>query len=189
MVDRALRDFAEAVAGQNREMRWSLSPEIMQRSVAPLFHRLYEGKLTAEQALTVAIDYVEPRIRNNIEVCTAKFTTLNARLEVTEVLHGASLPAQTALSELFLGLNEEFNWTTNPQFLKDELRPTFERVAMGTLVPDQAIMLFVDNMKARMDTMLQIIKDLVIQTATEWRDASLDNENSKAVNENGQSQA
>lgn len=185
MVDRALRDFAEAVAGQNREMQWSLSPEIMRRSARPVFDRLYEGKLTAEQALMVAIDYVRTRIENNIKICTAKFTTLNARLD--EALHGVSLPAQTALSELFLGLNEEFNWATDPQLMKAELQPTFERVATGHLVADQAVMLFVDNMKARTDTMLDIIKGLVIQAIREWDKVRSDVEtSSKAVNGNDQ---
>jgi len=183
MVDRALSDFAEAVAGHNRSMAWSLSPEIMRRSVVPIFDRLYEGKLTAEQAITVAVDYVIPRVRNNIDTCQGLFTTLDARLEATL---GAPLPSQTALSELFLGLNEEFNWCTDPHFMADELRPTFERVAAGELVPDQAVMLFVDNMKSRTDAMLGIIKRLVAQIAQEFYVSLKTRETPKAVNGNDQ---
>lgn len=188
MVDRALSDFAEAVAGHNRNMQWSLSAEIMHRSITPVFSRLYEGKLTAEQALTVAMDFVAPRVRNNIDTCHGLFETLDARLEVT--LHGAILPAQTALSELFLGLNEEFNWCTDYHFMADELRPTFERVERGNLVPEQAVMLFVDNMKARTDTMLDIIRELIVETAEQFRATLIQqqSEHKKAVNGNGQSQ-
>ena len=185
MVDRALSDFAEAVTGQNRTMRWSLSPEIMRRSIVPVFERLYEGKLTAEQAFTVAIDYVKPRLQNNIDTCTGLFTTLDARLEAA--LHGASLPAQTALSELFLGLNEEFNWCTDPHFLADELRPTFERVASGDLVPDQAVMLFCDNVKSRTEGMLEIIKQHLVDLAQEfYAELKTQSETPKAVNGNGE---
>lgn len=188
MVDRALSDFAEAVAGHNRDMQWSLSPEIMHRSVTPVFSRLYEGKLTADQALQVAMDFVASRVKNNIDTCQALSEVLDARLEVT--LHGASLPAQTALNELFLGLNEEFNWCTEPNYMRDELRPTFERVATGNLSPDQAVMLFVDNMKSRTDAMLGVIKRLVVELAQELRSVLLDQAQStpKAVNGNGQDQ-
>lgn len=186
MVDRALSDFAEAVAGHNRSMQWSLSPEIMHRSVKPIFTRLYEGKLTSDQALQVALDYVAPRVKNNIDTCQGLFKVLDARLE--ELLHGENLPAQTALNELFLGLNEEFNWCTEPNFLGDELRPTFERVSGGYLSPDQAVMLFVDNMKSRMDAMLTIINRMVVELAQELRSALLEEARTtpKAVNGNGQ---
>lgn len=186
MVNRALSDFADVVAGHNREMQWSLSPEILHRSVTPVFARLYEGKLTAEQALTVAMDFVAPRVKNNIDTCQGLFETLDARLEAT--LHGVCLPAQTALSELFLGLNEEFNWCTNTNYMADELRPTFERVGSGNLVPDQAVMLFVDNMKARMDSMLSIINELIVQVADEFRAVLIRQANEKAINGNGQDQ-
>jgi hypothetical protein len=166
MVNRAITDFAEAVSGDNRNMQWSLSPEIMMRSVKPVFDRLYEGKLTAEQAITVAMDYVAPRVKNNIDTCQDLFNTLDARLEAT--LNETILPAQAALNELFLGLNEEFNWTTDPHYMADELRPTFDRVASGVLVPGQAVMLFVDNMRTRTEAMLGIIKGLVIELAQQF---------------------
>lgn len=165
MVDRALYDFAEAVLGHNSDMAWSLSPEIMTRSVKPVFDRLYEGKLTAEQAMTVAMDYVAPRVANNIEKCQSLFADLDQRLG--ELLDKEILPAQTALNELFLGLNEEFNWTTNPDYMRAELRPSFQRVASGTLSPEQAVMLFVDNLVARMKAMLDTIKGLVEQLSEE----------------------
>lgn len=183
MVDRALTDFAMAVAGHNRDMQWSLSPEILNRSVTPVFSRLYEGKLTAEQALIVAMDFVTSRVNNNVKTCQGLFQTLDARLEAT--LHGVSLPAQAKLSEVFLGLNEEFNWCTTSTYMADELRPTFERVETGTLVPEQAVMLFVDNMKARTDTMLTIIKNLVVEVAEEFRSELIrQTSDEKAVNGN-----
>jgi len=182
MVYRALSDFTEAVSGQNRNMQWSLSPEIMMRSVKPVFARLYEGKLTAEQAITVAMDYTAPRVQNNIGICSDLFTTLDARLDA--MLDGGTLPAQTALSELFLGLNEEFNWTTDPHYMADELRPTFNRVASGVLVPEQAVMLFVDNLKTRTEAMLGIIKGLVIELAQEFYASMKTRETPKAVNGN-----
>lgn len=184
MVDRALSEFAEAVAGHNRNMAWSLSPEIMTRSVVPIFKRLYEGKLTADQAMTVAVDYVLPRIKNNVDTCQGLFTTLDARLGAT--LNGTILPAQTALSELFLGLNEDFNWCTDPHYMADELHPTFERVASGNIVPDQAVMLFVDNVKGRTDAMLGIIKRHVIELAQEFYVTLKAQETPKAVNGNDQ---
>lgn len=182
MVNRAITDFAEAVSGDNRNMQWSLSSEIMMRSVKPVFVRLYEGKLTAEQAVMVAMDYVAPRVKNNIDTCQDLFTTLDARLEVA--LKDKTLPAQAALNELFLGLNEEFNWTTDTHYMADELRPTFDRVASGLLVPEQAVMLFVDNMKARMEAMLGIIKDLTVELAQEFYATMKAKDAPKAVNGN-----
>lgn len=182
MVNRAISDFVEAVSGHNRNMQWSLSPEIMMRSVKPVLNRLYEGKLTAEQAITVAMDYTAPRVKNNIGTCQDLFSTLDARLEAT--LNGDILPAQTALNELFLGLNEEFNWTTDPHFMADELRPTFTRVSMGELVPEQAVMLFVDNMRTRTEAMLGIIQDLVIELSQQFQDTMKIREGPKAVNGN-----
>jgi hypothetical protein len=184
MVDRALSDFAEAVLGHNREMTWSLSEEIMMRSVKPVFDRLYEGKLTAEQALTVATDYVAPRIENNIEICQRLFTDLDRRLE--ELLNGETLPAQTKLKELFLGLDEEFNWTTDPRYMRLEFRPTFQRVESGEVAPKQAVMLFVDGLTVRNEAMLSVIKRLVGQLSEELY-ASLKRKHdaqSKAVNGN-----
>jgi hypothetical protein len=188
MVDRALSDFAEAVAGHNRDMQWSLSSEIMSRSVKPIFSRLYEGKLSTEQALAVAMDFVQTRVRNNVDTCQGLFQTLDARLEAT--LHGVSLPAQTALSELFLGLNEEFNWCTEPHLMADDLRPTFQRVERGNLVPEQAVMIFVDATKIRTETMLSCISTLLVQVAEQFRAVLIQQQaNEKAVNGNGQDQS
>lgn len=184
LVERALSDFAEAVLGQNRDMAWSLSSEIMSRSVRPVFNRLYEGKLTAEQAITVAIDYVVPRIENNIEKCQSLFTVLDNKLE--DLLDGTTLPAQTALKELFLGLHEEFNWTTNPRYMRAELQPTFHRVASGELSTTHAVMLFVDNVAARTTGMLEIIKKLVVELSEQLYATlkTTDSAEPKAVNGN-----
>jgi hypothetical protein len=170
MVDRALSDFAEAVAGHNRDMQWSLSSEIMSRSVKPIFSRLYEGKLSTEQALAVAMDFVQTRVRNNVDTCQGLF--------------------QTALSELFLGLNEEFNWCTEPHLMADDLRPTFQRVERGNLVPEQAVMIFVDATKIRTETMLSCISTLLVQVAEQFRAVLIQQQaNEKAVNGNGQDQS
>lgn len=185
MVDRALSDFSEAVLGHNSDMKWSLSPEIMTRSVMPVFKRCAEGKLTADQALTVAMDFVAARMTNNLKTCQGLFTVLDTRLEA--LMHGEILPAHDALKELFLGLNEELNWTTSPNVMRQEMRPTFERVSEGSLSPNQAVMVFVDSVAARNETMLSIINRLVVELAQELRRELLAMEQKpKAVNGNGE---
>jgi hypothetical protein len=188
MVDRALSDFSEAVLGHNNEMKWSLSPEIMTRSVMPVFRRCAEGKLTADQALTVAMDFVAARMSNNFKTCQGLFTVLDTRLEA--LMHGEILPAHDALKELFLGLNEEMNWTTNPENMKAEMRPTFERVASGDLSPNQAVMVFVDGVTTRNEAMLSIINRLIVELAQELRRVLLAKANKpKAVNGNSEKDA
>lgn len=183
MVDRALGDFSEAVLGHNSDMKWSLSPEIMTRSVIPVLHRCAEGKLTADQALTVAMDFVAARMTNNLKTCQGLFAVLDVRLEA--LLHGEILPAHDALKELFLGLNEELNWTTNPENMKAEMRPTFERVASGDMSPNQAVMVFVDGVGVRNDAMLAIINRLIVELAQELRRVLLAKaDQPKAVNGN-----
>jgi hypothetical protein len=185
MVDRALSDFSEAVLGHNSEMKWSLSREIMTRSVIPVFNRCAEGKLTADQALTVAMDFVAARMTNNLKTCQSLFTVLDTRLEA--LLHGEILPAHDVLKELFLGLNEELNWATNPYSMTEEMRPTFQRVSSGDLSPNQAVMVFVDGVVARNEGMLSIINRLVVELAQELRQVLLTKaEQPKAVNENNE---
>lgn len=186
MVDRALSDFSEAVLGHNSEMKWSLSSEIMTRSVMPVFNRCAEGKLTADQALTVAMDFVAARMTNNFKTCQGLFAVLDTRLE--QLLHGEILPAHDALKELFvLGVNDELNWTMSSEAMKHEMRPTFERVASGDLSPNQAVMVFVDGVTARNEAMLSIINRLIVELAQELRRVLLARANQpKAVNGNGE---
>lgn len=186
MVDRALSDFSEAVLGHNSEMKWSLSPEIMTRSVMPVFNRCAQGKLTADQALTVAMDFVAARMTNNFKTCQGLFTVLDTRLEA--LLHGEILPAHAALKELFvLGINDELNWTMSSEHMIAEFRPTFERVASGDLSPNQAVMVFVDSVVVRNDSMLSIINRLIVELAQELRRVLLAQveQKPKAVNGNG----
>jgi hypothetical protein len=185
MVDRALSDFSEAVLGHNSDMKWSLSPEIMTRSVMPVFTRCADGKLTADQALTVAMDFVAARMTNNLKTCQSLFTVLDTRLEA--LMDGEILPAHDALKELFLGLNEEMNWTTSPGVMKEEMRPTFERVASGDCSPNDGVMIFVDGVKARNEGLLSIINRLLVELAQELRRVLLAKaEKPKAVNGNGE---
>lgn len=184
MVDRALSDFSEAVLGHNSDMKWSLSPEIMTRSVMPVFNRCAQGKLSADQALEVAMDFVATRMQNNIKTCRSLFTVLDTRLE--ELLHGEILPAQDELKELFLGFNGELNWAVSPESMKEDMRPTFERVASGHLSANQAVVIFVDGVVARNETMLAIINRLVVKLAQELRRVLLaEAQQPKAVNGNG----
>ncbi len=183
MVDRALSDFSNAVLGHNSDMKWSLSSEILTRSVIPVFKRCSEGKLTAFQALSVAMDFVANRMRNNLKTCQGLFAVLDKRLE--DLLDGETLPAHDALKELFLGLNEELNWTTDPETIKEDMRPTFERVASGNLGSSQAVMIFVDCVVSRNEAMLSIINQLVVELAQELRRVLIARQQQpKAVNGN-----
>lgn len=183
MVDRALSDFSEAVLGHNSEMKWSLSPEILTRSVMPVFYRCSEGKLTATQALSVAMDFVAARMRNNLRTCQSLFTVLDSRLGA--LLEGRVLPAHDALKELFLGLNEDLNWTTSPETMAEEIRPTFVRVELGDLDPNPAVMVFVDCVTTRNKMMLLTIYQLIVELAQELRPILIAAKESKPKAVNG----
>lgn len=165
MVSRALYDFAEAAMGNNGEMRWALSDPILRRQIAPIFDRCAKGELTAEDALDVAVDYTQIRVTNTLEIFTNLFETLESRIEVQ--LHGETFPTLLKLQEFFMGLSEDVDWATDENILRKELYPLFVRVAMGTLPPKEAIVVFCDNVKVKRDLYLERVYGLVYQLTEE----------------------
>jgi hypothetical protein len=165
MVDRALTDFAEAAAGGNREMQWSLSVDVLRRQMEPLFERPAHGDLAAEQALDVAMDFVVARVSNTTEVLSSLFQVLERRIH--ESLQNVEFQTLTPLEEFFMGLNSEADWATDQNITRKELYPLFVRVAVGKMDPAEGLQTFCDAISAKKDYYLELIRVLVVHLAEE----------------------
>jgi hypothetical protein len=182
MVDRALYDFAEAAMGRNSEMRWSLSTSIMRRQVTPIFERCAEGELSAEAALDIAVDFTAIRVANTLEIFNTLFETLEARIDVQ--LHGESFPTLVKLQEFFLGLTDDVDWATDQNIARKELYPLFVHVAVGSMQMQDAIIVFCDNVNAKKEFYLELLRAL-IYTLTEEIVAAQKHHNLKQGTTNG----
>ncbi len=167
MVDRALYDFAEATVGHNSDLAWILSEDITRRQMAPVFKRCAQGDLSPSQALDVCMDCLAYKLRKSTEVFEKLYNTLADRLGV-EYNHRLD-STLTELQEYFMGLNNEATWSTSVEITKEELLPMFERCAQGNLSSEQALEIYLDNVLAKRDHTLSILKGMIERVALSWK--------------------
>lgn len=164
-MDRALTELAEATVGLNTELQWTLSEEITRRQLEPVFNRCGSGELTPDQALDVCMDCVTAKLHFTMEVFDQLYTRLSQRL--SDRYGDTHFPCMMELQEFFMGLESTTQWSTSEQIARAELKPVFERVASGVLGSRQGLDVFVDNMAAKRDFTLSVIKDMVFRLAQE----------------------
>lgn len=163
-MDRALTELAEATVGLNTELEWTLSDEITRRQVAAVFKRCATGELTPDQALDVCMDCVNAKLAYTTKVFDGLFSRLADRL--TEHYGDMHFPAMLTLQEFFMGLEPTTSeWSTSEELAREELRPVFVRCANGALSPSQALDVFIDNLAAKRDYTMSVIKAMVIELA------------------------
>jgi len=167
MVDRALFDFAEATVGHNSDLVWIFSEDITRRQMAPVFKRCAQGDLSPMQALDVCMDCVAYKLRKSTEVFERLYDTLAERLG-SQYNHRLDATL-TELQEYFMGLNSEATWALSVEVTKEELLPTFQRCACGDLSPEQALDIYLDNVLAKRDFTLSMLKGMIERVALSWK--------------------
>lgn len=165
MVERALYDFAEAAMGRNSEMRWSLSEAILRRQISPVIKCCSTGELTTEQALDVALDFVGARLANTMEIFTELFRTLENKIDIQ--MHGEHFPTLLTLEEFFMGLDSDTEWVTNSEVARREMRPVFQKVALGSMGTNEALAVFCGNVSAKRDYYLDTVQGLAVALTEE----------------------
>lgn len=155
-MDSALFDFAEAAMGKNTEMSWSLSPEILRRQISPVFDLCATKELSAEEALDVAIEFVNARVTTILEVFTKLFETLNSRIDVQ--MHGMEFPALVEIEEFLLGLDAEAQWAIDGKITRRELHRLFEKVYSGDYSTRTGVYVFCDTIKSKRDFLLERVQ-------------------------------
>lgn len=152
-MDSALFDFAEAAMGKNSEMKWSLSPDVLRRQIGPIFDLCASKELSAEEALDVAIEFVNARVANILEVFTKLFDVLRQRADVQ--MHGVAFPALAEIEEFLLGLDAETQWAIDGEISRRELHKLFEKVSSGEYSTRTGVYVFCDTIKAKRDFLLE----------------------------------
>lgn len=175
-MDSALFDFAEAALGNNTAMRWSLNADVLRRQVAPVFARCSSQELTADEACSVALDFVNARVRTMLDIFNQLYQTLCERIDVQ--MHGASLPALVELEEFFLGLNSESAWATDGEISRQELYPLFEKVYAGTYSAKTGVCVFCDIITAKKEFYLDLIHGMALRLTEQILDARAARESS-----------
>jgi hypothetical protein len=160
-VDSALFDFAEAAMGNNASMSWSLSAEVLRRQVGPVFVRCASGDLSAEEALEVAMEFVDARVQTMLNVFNNLFTKLNEKIDLQ--MQGAEFPALLELEEFFLGLNSESQWATDSEITKQELHTLFEKVHDGRFSTKTGVCVFCDTITSKKEYYLALIHGMCLR--------------------------
>lgn len=159
-MDSALFDFAEAAMGKNTEMRWSLSPDVLRRQINPVFTLCAARKLTAQESLDVAMEFVTARVTNMLEVFTKLFNTLSERIDMQ--MKGAQFPALGEIEEFLLGLNAESQWATDGGITRRELHNLFEKVYVGEYTPQTGVAVFCDTIMSKKDFLLELVQQMCL---------------------------
>jgi hypothetical protein len=169
IVDSALFDFAEAAMGKNTEMSWSLSPEILRRQISPVFDLCAAKELSAEEALDVAIEFVNARVTTILEVFTKLFDTLNSRIDVQ--MHGIQFPALVEIEEFLLGLDSEAQWAIDGEISRRELHRLFEKVHGGEYSTRTGVYVFCDTIQSKRDFLLERVQGRCLALTQQIMDA------------------
>lgn len=162
-MESALYDFAEAAMGKNTAMSWSLSSDVLRRQMAPVFRLCGSCELSAEDALDVAMDFVNARVSTMLEVFNQLYSVLASRIDVQ--MHGVRFPALIELEEFFLGLDGEAQWVTDQVIMRRELRALFEKVYAGQYSAKTGLAVFCDVMTAKKDYYLDRIHAMCLRLA------------------------
>lgn len=168
-MDSALFDFAEAALGNNTAMSWSLNADVLRRQVAPVFARCASQELTADEACAVAVDFVNARVKNMLEIFNKLYNTLTERIDVQ--MHGVNLPALLELDEFFLGLNSDAAWATDGEITTQELHTLFEKVYRGEYSSKTGVCVFTDTITAKKEFYLDLIHGMALRLTEEILEA------------------
>lgn len=168
-MDSALLDFAEAAMGKNTEMSWSLSPEVLRRQIGPVFDLCASKELSAEEALDVAIEFVNARVSNILEVFTKLFDSFRTKADIQ--MHGVDFPASMEIEEFLLGLDSESQWAIDGGIARRELHTLFEKVYSGVYSTRTGVAVFCDTIKAKRDFLLERMQDRCMALALQVQEA------------------
>lgn len=158
---RALVFFTQAALGENENMQWSMSEDILRRQIKPIFERCAQGELTAEESLDTAIDFSKVRFANNLDVLLEEFKDLSDKVGKY------GYESFISLQGLLMGLDEESEWVTDEQIMRQEMYYIFVRTSVGKLSPKAACTIFCDHVVTKQKYYLDRIQGLIRELSYE----------------------